>query len=235
MTLDDHTEELIYGFDPLCGWCFAFGPTMRALTEANPDLPVRLRYGGLVVGERVQPIAVMRDYLIQGLEQVRRTAGVAAGPDFYNGLLAQGTYISNSEPPCRAIYTMEQLAPAQAYAFAATLPDAFYVHGLPLDDEQVLGELVTPHGVDAEQFLAFWRSEVARDGTAAAFAQARSEGFNTYPTLLYRRGAQLALLGRGYLSPTDAVAHVAALRALPHKQGRMRPTTDVQPLPFGVR
>lgn len=35
-----HDERLIYGFDPLCGWCFAFRPTMHAIREAHPDVPI---------------------------------------------------------------------------------------------------------------------------------------------------------------------------------------------------
>lgn len=205
-------EELLYGFDPLCGWCFAFGPTIRALAAAHPDLPIQLRYGGLVVGERVRPIADTRDYLMNGLEQVRATAGVAAGDAFYNRLLAEGTYISNSEPPCRAIFVMEQLAPAAAFAFAVALPDAFYVDGQPLDNEDVLANLAARYGADPTAFRKSWHSEAARTGTQAAFVTARRQGFNSYPTLAYSRGGSLALLARGFLSPAAALDRLAGLR-----------------------
>ncbi|NJL32902.1 MAG: hypothetical protein HC893_02425 [Chloroflexaceae bacterium] len=75
-------ERLIYGFDPLCGWCFAFRPTMRAVTATHSDLPITLAYGGLVVGARVEPIAAMRDYLRRGLAQVQAVSGATAGPQF---------------------------------------------------------------------------------------------------------------------------------------------------------
>ncbi|MCU0490126.1 MAG: DsbA family protein [Chloroflexaceae bacterium] len=210
MTTND--EALFYGFDPLCGWCFAFRPSMQALTDAHPDLPVELAYGGLVLGERVQPISVMRDYLINGLNQVRQTAGVAAGDAFYNGLLAQGTYVSNSEPPCRAIYVMEQLAPQGAYAFADSLPHAFYGRGLPLDDGDVLAELATAQGADGDEFLRHWRSDEAKQGVQEAFMQARAAGVSMYPTLFYRRGQQLTPLVRGFMAPAELVARVTALR-----------------------
>lgn len=205
-------EELIYGYDPLCGWCFAFRPTMHAITEAFPDLPVRVMYGGLVVGERVQPVAASREYLIQGLAEVQRRAGVVAGDHFYNGLLAQGTYISNSEPPCRAVYAMQQLAPDQVYRFADKLPDTYYGLGLPLDDEDVLGKLAQDHGVDREQFLTLWRSDEAKRGTQQAFRDARTFGISMYPTLLYRRGNKAELIVRGFMLPEDGVARVAIVR-----------------------
>lgn len=207
-----HAERLIYGFDPLCGWCFAFRPTMAAVTTAHSDLPIKLIYGGLVVGERVSPISTARAYLERGLEEVRRVSGVTAGARFYDTLLAAGTYISNSEPPCRAIYAVEQLAPAHAYAFADALPDAFYGQGLPLDDGQVLSELAAAYGVDPAAFHVMWQSAAARAGVQHAFAQARAAGIRTYPTLIYEHQGQRTLIGEGFLSPDEAVERIALQR-----------------------
>lgn len=47
--------ELIYGMDPLCGWCFGIGPAMRRVMADHPDVPVVPVLGGLVTGERVGP------------------------------------------------------------------------------------------------------------------------------------------------------------------------------------
>ena len=215
-------ERLIYGFDPLCGWCFAFRPSMHAIRAAHPDLPITLIMGGLVVGERVAPIAEMRDYLKSGLEQVRRTAGVVAGAAFYNGLLAEGTYISNSEPPCRAIYVAQQIAPEQVFDFADALAEAMYIRGLPIDNEAVLAELATAHGINAAALLEGWRSDAAHRGLQRAWAIARAAGFNSYPTLVYQRGEQLTLVAQGFAPPAQAVERVTQLRstAAPTDQNR---------------
>lgn len=210
--MPERDEELIYGFDPLCGWCFAFGPSYRAIRAAHPDLPVRIRTGGLVLGERVGPIAGHRDYLLRGLEQVRLTAGVAAGPAFLEGLLAEGTYVSDSEPPCRAIFTMERLAPQGAADFAADLPDIHYIDGKPLDDVGVLAGLAARHGADPEAFAQLWQSDEARAGTEAAFAAARAFGIRSYPTVLYRRGGELHMVAQGFAPPQAAAARVKELR-----------------------
>jgi putative protein-disulfide isomerase len=206
-------EELIYGFDPLCGWCFAFGPSFRAIRDAHPDLPVTMRYGGLVLGERVGPIAGHRDYLLRGLEQVRQTAGVAAGEAFLNGLLAEGTYVSDSEPPCRAIYTMEQLVPERAADFAAALTDFHYIDGQPLDDASLLAELAARYGADKAAFAELWSSDEARRGVQRAFEVARAFGINSYPTVLYRRDDKLYAVAQGFAPPQLAVSRVTALRA----------------------
>lgn len=205
-------EALVYGFDPLCGWCFGFRPTMQAVLAQHADLPVELLCGGLVLGERVRPVAADRAYLVQGLERVKQVSGVEAGAAFYEQLLAAGTYVSNSEPPCRAIVVMQQLAPAKAYAFADSLPHAYYGLGQPLDDGQVLQELVAAQGVEAEAFLQHWQSDEAKASTEAAFAHARSLGIGTYPTLLYRRGREARLIAQGWLDPQQAAEAVALAR-----------------------
>jgi putative protein-disulfide isomerase len=205
-------EALVYDFDPLCGWCFAFAPSFQAAREAHPDLPVTLRYGGLVVDERVGPIAGHRSYLLAGFERVRQVSGRTPSEAFLGGLLAHGIYISDSEPPCRAIYVMEQLAPVGAVGFAAALPDLHYIDGVALDDLDALAALAAEHGADPDRFVALWQSDEARAGVAAAFARHRAAGVVSYPTLRYRRGDRLALVAQGYASPADTVARITALR-----------------------
>ncbi|HMQ30615.1 MAG TPA: hypothetical protein PKD53_07785 [Chloroflexaceae bacterium] len=209
-----HAETLIYDFDPLCGWCFAFGPSFRAAAAANPDLPVALRYGGLVVGARVGPIAEHRGYLLAGFERVRQVAGFGPEAPFLEGLLAEGTYVSDSEPPCRAIFVMEQIAPAGAFGFAAALPDLHYREGVPLDDVAALAELAAANGADPALFAARWRSPEARAGVQAAFARHRASGAVSYPTLRYRRGDQDALVAQGFATPDETVRRIGSLRSL---------------------
>jgi putative protein-disulfide isomerase len=206
------SAALIYDFDPLCGWCFAFGPSIRAAANANPDLPIILRYGGLVTGERVGPIAAHRDYLLAGFERLRQVAGCSPSATFLDGLLAEGRYISDSEPPCRAIFVMEQLAPAGAFGFAAALPDLHYLEGVPLDDLAALAELAAAHGADPELFAARWQSAEARAGVQAAFARHRAAGVLSYPTLRYRRDERQSLVAQGFATPAETVSRIGSLR-----------------------
>ena len=207
-----HDEELIYGFDPLCGWCFAFRPTMAAVRAAFPKLPIRMLMGGLVLGERVRSIANDRAYLLRGLEQVQQRSGVVAGRAFYEGILAEGTYVSDSEPPCRAVQVALELDPVRAYAFADSLPDAYYGRGMPLNRGEVLGELASAQGIDGEALVARWQSDAARAATQTAFMAGRAAGITMYPTLRYRRGGQTTTVVQGFMAPGEAVEQISALR-----------------------
>jgi hypothetical protein len=54
---------LLYGFDPLCGWCYGIAPAVRAVAAAFPGLEIRLVMAGLVTGDRVGPDAAMEGHI----------------------------------------------------------------------------------------------------------------------------------------------------------------------------
>jgi len=176
-------ERLVYGFDPLCGWCYGFVPVMQAVRERFPHVPVELRMGGLVTGARVEPIARSRAYLERGMAEVERRASVRFGRAFVEGLLAEGTYVSNSEIPCRAIWAMLETAPQLAHAFGARVITGFYGEGLAPDDTEHLAEWAADVGADVDAWRAAFGSGDAPAGTQRMFAQAQAEGFTMYPTL----------------------------------------------------
>ena len=62
--------ELVYGFDPVCGWCYGMVPALRRVRADHPYLPVRLVMAGLVTGERVGPYALMEGYIRGASERV---------------------------------------------------------------------------------------------------------------------------------------------------------------------
>jgi protein-disulfide isomerase-like protein with CxxC motif len=94
----------------------------------------------------------------------------------------------------------------------ATSNNGYYGQGLPLDSETVLGDLAAAQGVERATFLDLWRSDEAKAGTQTAFTRARAAGVTMYPTLFYRRGENILLIGRGFIEPDAAVNQVASAR-----------------------
>lgn len=91
-------DRIIYGFDPLCGWCFGFTPALRKLTELRPDIPIDLCLGGLVTGERVRPYAEMSDYIRGASKRLASVTGQALGEAFFERLLSRLDVIASSTP-----------------------------------------------------------------------------------------------------------------------------------------
>lgn len=211
---------LLYAYDPLCGWCFGFGPAMRQIrAELAGEVRVELACGGLVTGERVRPVAADREYLVAGLARVEQVTGVRAGAAYFDGLLAEGTWVSDSEPPCRALRVVLDLqaeglaGPDAAIDLGHALTDALYVDGLAPDAPETIRRCATAVGLDGDEVVRRWQDPQAREATARWFAAVRAQGVTTYPSLFLRHDDRLVPLAEGAVAAADVVAAVRSLLA----------------------
>lgn len=212
---DNLPIELVYHADPLCGWCFAIAP---ALEEARDRIGDRahwtLRMGGLVVGERVRPVGLDAAYLRSGLAQVAAATGRTAGDRYYSDIVDRGSWVSDSEPVCRAVLVAEELGGTDA-AFTAShaLSDALYLEGREPDAPATVSDLAASLGLEPEQFLARWASDTAAARLTRHWEQTRAMGLSTYPTVAAVHAGVVTPLVVGAASAddiVDAIEHRAA-------------------------
>ena len=198
-------KTLVYGFDPLCGWCFAFRDVIRELrTRLFGKVNWEVACGGLVTGERIQPIGRTRDYLLQGEQMLIEAAGVRFGSGFHDGLLAEGTWVSQSEPACRATLIAQALAGGQkAIDFGDELSRGFYVDGSPPDAPESLTRAADRAGIDARKLLTRW--EAGPDATAAEMEAVREAGVGVYPSLYTRVDDRLRVIYKGFATADQLV------------------------------
>jgi putative protein-disulfide isomerase len=211
--MDDATRNettrptVVYGNDPLCGWCFAIGPDLLEARRRTADrFDWRLECGGLVVGERVHPIAQDRDYLVAGLAQVAAVSGREASSAYFDGILATGTWVSNSEPSCRAVLVVRDLAPEGAVEFSHGLTDALYIDGREPDTADTIRDVADRLGVDGDEVVRRWLDPAAEDETVRAFRRARSMGITTYPSIFVDAGNGLVPVLAGWADADSIVA-----------------------------
>jgi putative protein-disulfide isomerase len=208
----DHTNrpEVIYLADPLCGWCFGIAPALEQAREMLGDrVTWRVRTGGLVVGERVRAVRHDAAYLRRGLQQVAEVTGRVAGERYFAEIVDRGTWISDSEPVCRAVMVADELGGSDA-AFTASrfLSDSLYVHGREPDAPATVRDLAAALGVDAEKFVGRWASEAAAIGLQAHWDQTRALGLQTYPTIAIVRGDHVDPLVVGAAAAAAIVAAI---------------------------
>jgi putative protein-disulfide isomerase len=201
---------VVYGNDVLCGWCFATGPAiLEAKRELGDEVTWRIEAGGLVVGERVRPVALDREYLVAGLAQVAMVGGRRAGEAYYEGVLGAGTWVSNSEPTCRAVLVVQEMNHEVAVEFSHWLTDALYLDGRLPDDPDTLRDAATASGLDGDELVARWATPGAVESTREAFGRARALGAHTYPSLfLESDGGALEPLVTGYADARTILASV---------------------------
>jgi putative protein-disulfide isomerase len=209
-------STVVYGFDPLCGWCFGFGPASEKIrSELAEEFDFEMACGGLVTGERVRAIRHDADYLRAGLRQVEQRTGVSAGDAFLEGLLHEGTYISNSVPLVEVLHAAIELDSVAAFGFGHGLSVAFYRDGLPPDHPDTITTVAINNGLAADELLRRWRNPDRPERAAAWMEETRGRGVTTYPSLFLQRPASKILepLTAGAVSADDAIALIRKANA----------------------
>jgi putative protein-disulfide isomerase len=187
---------LVVAFDPLCGWCFAFEPVLTKLRKNYATrFDFEIAMGGLVTGERVRPVAADADYLRRGLAMVEQRAGVKAGAAYFERILEPGTWISNSEPPARAIRLARELSgETAALDLAAAFTTALYIDGDAPDDPDVIKRLAKRLELPAQELLQRWHIPQEVHNSALSFAREKNRGILSYPSAFLKQANNQPLL-----------------------------------------
>lgn len=205
--------SLIYIADPMCSWCYGFGPELAALLEGLPGLPVEVVVGGLRPYNKETMDDKLKTTLLEHWHKVAERTGL---PFDYNGL-ARENFIYDTEPACRAVVAARMLAPAsQLYVFHE-IQRAFYSEGKDVTQGKVLAsvcaEAMTESGypMDEAAFFTTWESKEAISATNEDFLQAHRWGIGGFPTLVLERDGQLDMVTSGYMAMPTLIETLQAL------------------------
>ena len=92
--------RLHYIYDPLCGWCYAVAPLVKAAREVAS---IELHGGGMMTGARRQQITpAWREYVAPHDRQITQATGQQFGQAYLNGLLTDHTAWLDSESAHRS-------------------------------------------------------------------------------------------------------------------------------------
>ncbi|MFV0297559.1 MAG: DsbA family protein [Hyphomicrobiaceae bacterium] len=173
-------RHFIYFADPMCSWCYGFGPVIRELASRfKGRLSVRVIMGGLKAGETRQ----MREKDIAYLRDAWKKVHEASGQPFTDAFFTRKTFTYDTEPSCRAVVTMRRLAPDKVLTYLAAVSKAFYADNRDITDETVLAEIAEETGLDRASFLSEIQSDLARQETAGDFAFSKNSGVAGFPLL----------------------------------------------------
>ncbi len=198
--------ELIYGFDPLCGWCYGIAPAMRRVAADHPGLPIRLVMAGLVSGERVGPYAQMEGYIRGASGRLREATGREPSEAFFRLITTPGVE-GNSGPPCVAIAHAAGLAPDRAMDFAHRVIEAHFEQGADLNDPETYEPFLREVGV-TRPLPDIHDPRLAE----AVWEQGRRIGLRSFPTLAVLKDGQARVLPSEYdpVRLSDIVAQAVA-------------------------
>lgn len=195
--------KLVYGMDPLCGWCYGIGPAIRRVMADHPDLTIRPVLAGLVTGTRVGPYAEKEGYIRQANQRLRSVTGRAPSEAFFQ-MIRQPGVKGDSAPPSIAIGAVRRAYPAHVVDFSLRVTEAHFADGADLNDpatyaailQQMSLTLDLPDLSDAASAQAEW-------------ADGRAMGLASFPSLWIVRDHQAEPLPVDY-DPARLSASVGA-------------------------
>ena len=197
--------SLIYVADPLCSWCYGFGPQLTRLLQGLPDVPLDIVVGGLRAYNAEILDQPARDRLREHWQHVAAATGLAFNYD----TLARPGLVCDTEPACRAVVAARLLVPPGTERHPVldvfhAIQHAFYAEGREVVDGTALADIAcaTLHqrgiGITSATFYANWSSEATIAATRDEFIQTQRWGISGFPTLVLERNGRLDLVSSGF-------------------------------------
>lgn len=198
-SLSAQKDSLIYVGDPMCSWCYGFGPELEKVVRTFPDLELRIITGGLRADGQ-ERMADLRDFLKGHWQEIAAITGLP----FTYAILDNEELYYNTEPACRAVVTVRNLKPAKSLEFFRMLQSSFYHENKNPVSPETFAALAEKSGIDKSKFLEAFHSREVMQETRQDFAAAQSLGIRGFPSLLLKMGDKIHLLSNGYRN-ADAI------------------------------
>ena len=192
--------EILYLFDPLCGWCYGMSPVIRQAQQAFAGrVDVSVLCGGMLTGADVAPIGGSWDFLSGAAAQISAVTGAEFG-SAYHAVGEAGALPMNSEPPSRAIAIFRQLDGDQqrTIQFAHDVQTALFRDGHDLNDPATYVPLLEPYDIDVATFQRLWATPETAQVVQQEFATVGRLNLEGLPTTVLRVGNDGYILAKGY-------------------------------------
>jgi putative protein-disulfide isomerase len=176
-------HTLITVFDPLCGWCYGFGPV---LTELESRYAGRLNFdifcGGMITGARIGPLAHMASFISQAYKAVEEYSGVRFGEAFLGHTLREGKATFSSLEPSKVLTVYRALRKTGYIRFSHEIQKLIYFDGIDPVDYKAYLPLFQREGLDAAAVMPLLQSADVEQETIREFGLAQRWGITGFPS-----------------------------------------------------
>jgi putative protein-disulfide isomerase len=129
--MNEQTMKLEYFFDPLCGWCYASAPALRAVAERFPAA-LTMRPSGLFAGARAT--ASIADHSWKNAKRIAELTGQVYAVQYHDTILRRPQGIFDSTFATRAIVALGEIERALGPALLDALQRARYIDAMETSD-----------------------------------------------------------------------------------------------------
>lgn len=142
-------RELVYLFDPLCGWCYGASPKISQLVK-DSDFNVTFRPTGLFAREGARDMTPeFAQYAWQNDMRIESSTGQVFSEAYRDNVLHQGG-VFDSFASTLAVIAANTLEPERAGDVLKTLQKARYVDGLDNTSSKSVVEILEREGFESE-------------------------------------------------------------------------------------
>ena len=204
-------NQLIYVYDPMCSWCWAFRPTLSQLLDRLPGNVGLVRLLGGLAPDSDQPMSrEMRDYLVNTWQRIQqRVPGTAFNFDYWTACSPR----RSTWPACRAVIAARCLQPDKESAMIEAIQKAYYLEARNPSEPATLIALATEIGLNPISFREMLEAPTTDQMLRDEIAEARRLGADSFPSLRLQSGASVWPVAIDYNEVQPMRAAIDALLA----------------------
>ncbi len=175
-------NTLYYIHDPMCSWCYAFGPVLAKLQGALPDsLKMERLLGGLAPDNTTPMDETMRQRLEATWQRIEKSVpGTRFNFDFWRNC----TPYRSTYPSCRAVIAATAQGSQYDEAMTRAIQHAYYQQARNPSAIETLVEIATEIGLDGAAFARALTSEQTETELQRQLTTAAAIGAESYPALI---------------------------------------------------
>ncbi|TNE81580.1 MAG: DsbA family protein [Bacteroidetes bacterium] len=218
MSIQSNTE-ILYFFDPLCGWCYGYSPVMKELYEKHKDeWRFRVFSGGMMMGNRAGRLDDVAPFVKTAYRDVETRTGVKFGDAFIEEA-QKGDIILSSLEPSIVLAVFKSFETGKDLLMASALQRAIYFDGVESKNLEAFVPYAVELGVDEAEFKYRLSRPEYHDKAFDDFRTTQRFGIQGYPATVLVHEDQYYLLGNGYTPLESIEARIAAVLQNDAKEG----------------
>lgn len=204
-------QTLLYIADPLCSWCYGFRDEITKLKDHySEELGFSLIMGGLRPGGGEEWNDSFKNMLRHHWEQVQERSG----QPFNYDLLSWDHFNYDTEPPCRAVRVVRDLAFGREFDFFKAVQSAFYAENKDTNQLESYRAICDQLEIPFAEFSDLFLSEEYRDKAREDFQFSAALGVRGFPSVVFRAGDRYGVVTRGYTGFERMKASVERFREM---------------------
>lgn len=204
---------LVYCYDPMCSWCWAFSPTWHMLkTNLTPmidkgKLSIRPIVGGLAIDSDEPMPMPMQEKLQAVWKHIESQVGTQFNHDFWQQCKPRrSTY-----PACRACLVAR--AEGLEMQMIEQIQHAYYLHASNPSDLETLVGCGEKIGIEKERFTAAIENIKDSEQLELEIHQARQLGLNSFPSLAVLNNDRIVHISINYNNTDSMYAEIQQVLA----------------------